>query len=1332
MLNQISQSILQPPAVKDDVQPYKVRLLYQSLLTLVIAHFVVPIALLNEANTTDLIAAAGIWLGMVVALIILRYGRYTVASIFLMLNMVVGFTAYALAQETGLQSPPSFGFVLIVVFANLLLDRNLATLFTFLTVTSMALVAYEVPTVGLAGWMIRSAVIVVCSLLLRYTFNILQESLRTAQASNEELRQLGQKQENLVRDRTKELELAAQVGNEIARLRDVQELLQKTVDAVRTRFGLYHVQIYLADAAGRTLSLQAGTGVVGRELVGQSHRLPIGPNSINGTAAARKEAIIVTDTRKSPLFRANPLLPDTRSEMAIPLIVNERVLGVLNLQSAEVNGLSEGSLVAFQLLGSQIAIAVENANLFTQVTRTQEELMAQARRLTKNNWEAYLPHVDDNANLSYSFSMEEVTPISDESHATIHDAIYNVPIKVIGQPVGYIQVAGGTDIRWNDEDAELVQAVASQVAQQLENLRLLQESERYRSEAETVLQRLTQEGWQSFLQKVEDMPTYLSFDSTQVTNQALPSTSKLSQMPLTVRGRAIGELLVDTSHISSNDDRELIASVAGRLSTHLESLRLTRQNDLALAESRQRSEELQLINRIVTAVTAESDLSASLLRVANELSQVLQVERVGIALLNSDQTMLTVAAESNTDNSNTGIPIPVKGNASTEEVLRTRQTLLIEDAQNDPLTAPVHELFRSQNIQSIAIIPLIVGNEIIGTVGIAMLTGEGTLSREQISLAETLVRQTGTAVQNLRLVQQTQKRAQELGLLNRVAEAVASQLDSTQLMETIFTQVSELLQVDSFYVGLYDPSTVSMGYPFYHENHKTVTIPASYLPPHSQSYKVISSGQPVLIHETPQNVVTFDFEENEFFDGDKEAAPDPTQSCIFVPLRQGNQVVGIMSAQSQRPHAYTEEDVNLLMGVANYFTIALQNADLFAQTQKRAEQLGALNRVAEAVASQLDVSQLIHTIYEQVANAMAADTFQIALYDAAAETIEYPLVVDDGEFSIPAQPLNPATKAYQVIQSGQPLTYSEVPDDSVTIVPGEQTIIPASATPNPITQSAIFVPMRRGTRTVGVISVQNYKKNAYTVEDLNLLTGIANYFTVALQNASLFAQTQKRVGQLDAINHVAQALSQQLEQTQLLETIANQVQNIIPYDTFYVGFYEKADNTMRFPAFYEDGQTRSAPQIQVAPHSYTRRILDERRPILVNQEKAEMPAIVPTGISEQAIAERITLLFVPLLVGMDVIGVMSVQSKVKNAYSEDDMTLLSGIASYFTVAWQNANLYAQTRKRAERERLVNEITQQIQRTVSVESALQTAAHALGRALQTAQTEISLSANPPAN
>jgi GAF domain-containing protein len=107
------------------------------------------------------------------------------------------------------------------------------------------------------------------------------------------------------------------------------------------------------------LLLRAGTGVVGQQLRQLRHRLPINDTSINGSAVIQEKSIIVTDTVNSQIFRQNPLLPKTRSEMSVPLIVSGTVTGVLNLQSAEVNGLTKENLAAFEALSGQLAVALD-------------------------------------------------------------------------------------------------------------------------------------------------------------------------------------------------------------------------------------------------------------------------------------------------------------------------------------------------------------------------------------------------------------------------------------------------------------------------------------------------------------------------------------------------------------------------------------------------------------------------------------------------------------------------------------------------------------------------------------------------------------------------------------------------------------------------------------------------------------------------------------------------------------------------------------------------------------------------------------------------------------
>lgn len=191
---------------------------------------------------------------------------------------------------------------------------------------------------------------------LAAAFSSMTQQLRTLIGSLEER----------VTNRTRDLALAADIGQDIAQIRDLNQLLSASVERIATRFGFYYVQIYLVDDSGENLVLKAGTGSIGQELLARGHRLPLDENSINGLTAVQKQPIIVADTAQSPFFQPNPSLPYTRSEMAVPLLAGEQILGVIDLQSAEPNALNQDNVPAFAALAGQLAIALENARLFTE------------------------------------------------------------------------------------------------------------------------------------------------------------------------------------------------------------------------------------------------------------------------------------------------------------------------------------------------------------------------------------------------------------------------------------------------------------------------------------------------------------------------------------------------------------------------------------------------------------------------------------------------------------------------------------------------------------------------------------------------------------------------------------------------------------------------------------------------------------------------------------------------------------------------------------------------------------------------------------------------------
>jgi putative methionine-R-sulfoxide reductase with GAF domain len=174
--------------------------------------------------------------------------------------------------------------------------------------------------------------------------------------------------ETLVAERTRDLQTAVDVSSQIATILDVDRLLQDVVDLTKERFGLYHAHIYIMNEDETQLTLTAGAGHVGRQMVSEHRTIDVdNRHSVVATVARTHEDAIFNDVTKSPTFLAHPLLPDTKSELAVPLIARGRVLGVLDVQGDRVDFFNEERLVVVKILASQIANTLSNATLFETV-----------------------------------------------------------------------------------------------------------------------------------------------------------------------------------------------------------------------------------------------------------------------------------------------------------------------------------------------------------------------------------------------------------------------------------------------------------------------------------------------------------------------------------------------------------------------------------------------------------------------------------------------------------------------------------------------------------------------------------------------------------------------------------------------------------------------------------------------------------------------------------------------------------------------------------------------------------------------------------------------------
>ncbi len=174
-----------------------------------------------------------------------------------------------------------------------------------------------------------------------------------------------------------QFETAAEIARDISSSLDLDELLKKAVDLIRSRFDFYHASVFLKDLPGEFVVIREATGEAGAQLKRAGHKLAIGSKSVVGFVAGKGESLIVNDITRDATYYANPLLPETRAEAAIPLKVSERIVGVLDVQSIQAYAFSEDNLRTLQILADQLAIAVVNSELFAE---TQEHL-AQHRLL---------------------------------------------------------------------------------------------------------------------------------------------------------------------------------------------------------------------------------------------------------------------------------------------------------------------------------------------------------------------------------------------------------------------------------------------------------------------------------------------------------------------------------------------------------------------------------------------------------------------------------------------------------------------------------------------------------------------------------------------------------------------------------------------------------------------------------------------------------------------------------------------------------------------------------------------------------------------------------------
>ena len=589
-------------------------------------------------------------------------------------------------------------------------------------------------------------------------------------------------------------------------------------------------------------------------------------------------------------------------------------------------------------------------------------------------------------------------------------------------------------------------------------------------------------------------------------------------VPLVVNNQARGLLVlgdVEREHAFSESDVRLLQTLASSMSTALENARLFDETQSLLRETEQRNAELAIINSVQSGLAeglaSKRDMQAIYDLVGDKIRELFPNMDTEIRIYDPKTNLFHVPYYIENGERVAVDSIFLSDARMSAHVLRTGKTLVVNENIFQEMEKYGAKMMHGRRVpaKSVIFVPLMVGNQARGLIVLNNVEREHAFSPSDVRLFETLANSMSTALENARLFDETQlllketeQRAAELQIINSVQEGLASKLDMQAIYDLVGDKVRDLFNAQSVWIQIYDQSTRTrqFRYGFYRQRiHISEAFPFNKLTEH-----LIATNKPLVIHQDANT-------RKDEFDMVILTGSEMFKSAVFVPLITGGEVKGVITLQNmEEEHAFSKSDVNLLSTLASSMSVALESARLFDETQRllketeqRAAELAIINSVQQGLSSKLDMQAIYELVGDKMQEIFDAQSLLIVTFDPANEMAHVSYNREKGiRYYVEPYPFTGLHR--YIIQSRNTVVINE--NSLEWIAKYEMVVLPGTEP----AKSMIFVPLTSGYRVSGIISLQNLEReHAFSEMDVRLLETLASSMSVALENASLFDETQR-------------------------------------------------------------------------------------------------------------------------------------------------------------------------------------------------------------------------------
>jgi GAF domain-containing protein/CheY-like chemotaxis protein len=955
-----------------------------------------------------------------------------------------------------------------------------------------------------------------------------------------------------------------------------------------------------------------------------------------------------------------------KSAVFVPLVTGDEVSGFLMLENLDrEDAFTDADVRLLVTLASSLSVALENARLFDETKRLLSETDARAAELAVVNeigaalakqldYDAIIELVGDRLAAMFN-SKDMYVALAD----TKHDQI------IFPYEIGRGQRVHGTPIPRG-------QGLTSVVLERHGSLRLGSWPEQKALGA--VLG-----GYR------EEIAEY--------------TAESYLGVPIMIGREAIGVVAFrdERPDAFSERDERVVTTVASSMGVALQNARLFDETKRQKAETDERAAELALINEVQRGLAQNLDMQSMYDLVGDKIQEIFDAQVVDIAIHDraANEIRFTYTIERGVRFPNESMPYIGPRRA----VLESHEPLVF----NEDVLKAVQQYGQTGVVsgempKAAVYAPMVVGGEGRGVISLQNLDRENAFSESNVRLLMTLASSLGVALENARLFDETKRqkaetdeRAAELALINDVQRGLAENLDMQAMYDLVGDKIQAIFDAQIVAITLFDREAGLARYPYLLE--RGVRFPEQEVAISGFNKVLIETRTPILVNHDVAGWLAGHGAEVVVVAGEMPRA------VLMAPLSLGDEIRGSITLQNiDREGAFSESDLRLLTTLASSLAVALENARLFDETRRqkaeadeRAAELAIINSVQEGLAENLDMQAMYDLVGDKIQEIFAAQTVDIAMVDKEADVLRFTYSIEQGQRLQP-DPIPVMGIRGHVIKTREPVVINRDLARRVVEEFGQPAVLYGLPS-----LSVIFVPLISGREVTGVISLQNGdREHAFSPSDVRVLSTLAAGLAVALENARLFDETKRLLGETDRraaelaiVNDVQRGLAAQLDPQVMYELVGERASDVFDAQVVDITVFDHAAGTMRSSFSLERGirfPSEDRPIMGVR-----RQVLETRMPVVINEDwvkratEAGQPPQIVGEVPQSAI-------FVPLLVGDEILGVISLQNLDReNAFTERDVSLLTTLAASLSVALRTGRLVDETRQRVAELATINSV-----------------------------------------